>query len=278
MPARLTFTQGGRPITAGQGLSALAQAYRPPAQRLMDEYQKAYDEARAANEARYADILKGYQGRYGSVMGMFEGMGDQARRDIRRDYTNLMGAGQQDLVSRGLTGTTILPTMRMGYEREMQGALGRHEEQLRRERLGYEAGLSADTLGFMERRTDTYPDYAMMANLAMAYGQGGDGGGGGGGGRRVFGQIDTGGGGGGFADQTPSWGETLQRIGRRPVPATQRYYAPMQPHDRGRRTGRETGAGAPVRFSDYGDSPLWDAWNLPVYDIARRRLPPTGQY
>jgi hypothetical protein len=184
-----------------------------------NEYQRAYEEARAANEQRYQDILSGYQdrsnefqqrqagntddvltgyeNRYQRGMDLLNGLGDQEKRDVTESYQKLGAANQQDMTNRGLTGTTIMPTMRAGIERERQDALSRVNERLQREQLMTDAGLSGDalgaqermygqglagymgatgdTLGFAERRNDTYPDMNQLMGLAQQYGASGAG-------------------------------------------------------------------------------------------------------
>lgn len=184
-----------------------------------NDYQRAYEEARAANEQRYQDILTGYQdrsnafqdrqagntddvltgyeNRYQRGMDLLTGLGTQEKRDVDESYRNLGAANQQDMTNRGLTGTTIMPTMRAGIERERQDALSRVNERLQREQLMTDAGLSGDalgaqermygqglagymgatgdTLGFAERRDDTYPDMNQLMGLAQQYGASGAG-------------------------------------------------------------------------------------------------------
>lgn len=132
-------------------------------------FQSAYDEARAENEARYRDILDGYEARREAM----RGAGSQESRDIDRSYTARQAAQQQGLVSRGLNNSTLLDTMRMGVDRERTDAQGRLGERLRRE----EADLTGDELSYMERRTDLYPNEALLAQLAQGVGAAGGGGG-----------------------------------------------------------------------------------------------------
>lgn len=208
-PFGYQYGQGGG---SGGGGSGGVSPYDLPGQ-----YQQAYNEAKLANEQRYNDILSqymqrqenmtgiqsgqtddvlnGYENRYQRGMNNLQGLGDQEKRDTSQRYTNLAAQNQQDLTSRGLTGTTILPTMRQGVAREESDALSRVNERLQRERLGYDAslsgdalsaqermygrqnegylGTSGDTLGFMERRSDTYPDFNQLAALGQQYGAGG---------------------------------------------------------------------------------------------------------
>lgn len=142
---------------------------------LYGSYQTAYDEARQANVGRYEGILGQYGALHTRAMGLLENLGDQERSDIRQRYAGREATGMQDLVSRGLSGTTLLPNLRMGVERDQSAELRRLGEGLRRERLGYDVGLTQSKLGFMERRTDAYPDYGQLMQLAMARGQGGAG-------------------------------------------------------------------------------------------------------
>ena len=181
------------------------------------DYQRAYEEAKAANEERYKNILTGYQdrsnqyqegaaglrddvlggydARYQRNMNALQGQGQQEAIDIQRRYGELGAANQQDMVNRGLTGTTIMPTMRQGIAREQEGALSRLNERLINQRLGLDsqlsgdalsaqerlgqsilqgaAGVQGDKLGFAERRTDAYPDMNQLINLAAMYGAAG---------------------------------------------------------------------------------------------------------
>jgi len=142
---------------------------RPTAQ---SSWQSAYNQAKQTNEARYAEILAGYQKRYQDVMGELQGSGAQEYADIGSRMRSSQAAGAQDLVSRGLAGTTVMPTMRAGYARQAEGDYGRLADRLRTQRTSAMAGLSGDTLGFMERREDEYPDQGLMTQLMQQYGYG----------------------------------------------------------------------------------------------------------
>jgi len=143
------------------------------------QYQKALDEAKAANEERYGEIKGGYQERYDTAMGDLEGLGAQQRKDLGKQYSDERAKTRSYLSARGLSGTTLAPTMEQGSIGKEQESMTRLNEALKRERLGYQTGLSGDKLGFMERREDVGPDMGMLSQLA--YGEGTAGGGGGGG-------------------------------------------------------------------------------------------------
>ena len=132
---------------------------------VMAEYRKAFDSAKAANEARYNQILSEYRNRYTRNLALLQGMGTQERMDIDQQFQGLSSRAGQDMVSRGLTGTTIAPTVQAGIARERAGAQGRLNERLRREQVDVDSRLSGDTLGFMERRNDEYPDPNLYMRL-----------------------------------------------------------------------------------------------------------------
>jgi hypothetical protein len=89
-------------------------------------------------------------------------MGESERAGIERRWDVAASRAHSDLVSRGLAGTTVAPTMAMGIERERGAALGGLEERLARMRLGYDTAITQARLGAMERREDVGPDYGML--------------------------------------------------------------------------------------------------------------------
>jgi hypothetical protein len=117
----------------------------------------------------------GYVGRYGRAMGLLEKLGGQQKADAAQRYDQQTASMQQDLTSRGLAGTTILPTMKLGVQREKSDALNRIDQQITQQRMNADASLSGDTLNFMERRTDQYPNEQLYAQMAQQYGQAGGG-------------------------------------------------------------------------------------------------------
>ena len=225
------------PTLPGAAESAIPATFTPEA--FLKSWQTQYDKANAANETRYKDILggygqlanqygqmysdqslanqqaadqinQGYKARYDRGLANLEGAGVQAMSDIRQQYGATGANVQQNLRNRGMAGTTIAPTMQLGVQREQLATEGRLNEQLRKERLAVDSGLSGDslaayqqqnamraglagtyaqgltgigqnTLNFKERREDVVPDFGTYASLAMKLGQGGLGAGGGGG-------------------------------------------------------------------------------------------------
>lgn len=135
--------------------------------RLAGGYQGAYDMAQQANEARYGDILSGFQARRNANVGA----GAQEARDIGLQWDAQAASDRQSLIGRGLGNSTTLQAMMQGNQTKRQDSLGRLGERLRRE----DADLTGDQLGFMERRTDEGPDMNQAIALAQGLGAAGAG-------------------------------------------------------------------------------------------------------
>jgi hypothetical protein len=142
----------------------------PQLQQLIQQYQNQYQKATNANQQRYDQILQGYNNRVQVGRDMLENLGDQAKSDVRRDYADLGAQTTQSAIGRGLYNTTVQDSMQRGIEREKQGQLARVEDDVRAQRLTHHMQSMGDRLGFMERRTDAYPDIAHLSNLAQMVG------------------------------------------------------------------------------------------------------------
>jgi len=76
---------------------------------------------------------------YGQSQQQLKGYGQQEMADLKQSYASAMGMAQQSLASTGLAGTTIAPSMRLGYMRQYSDALNRLHESLAQQRLQQEA-------------------------------------------------------------------------------------------------------------------------------------------
>jgi hypothetical protein len=118
-------------------------------------------EARAANEARYAEAKQIYD----EIIGMFSPEGDFGKgllAQLDRAKEKSVAQGSQALVSSGLYGTTQAAGLEKKFEEEV-GAPARL--QIESERIGKYTGALKDKAGMIERREDEYPDYNMIAQL-----------------------------------------------------------------------------------------------------------------
>lgn len=144
----------------------------PLGQSLTADAKRALDEAVAANEARFQRGDRMLTASNAAVMNNINQVGQQDERDITSRFRNLASAGQQDLTSRGLTGTTVLPNQRAANARKLSDALSMSRSNNAALRAQMQADLTRDHVGFIERRTDTSPDlrsnYALIQSLGAS--------------------------------------------------------------------------------------------------------------
>lgn len=141
----------------------------------------AMNSANAANEARYQQGMEGHNAWRARTNELLDQLGNQQKADVNESYNTLAGKTRQNMISRGLTGTTVQDAMLTGVERERSKSLARVDEQLARERLDAEGKAFYEQMGFLERREDEGPDMGLMAQLLSRAAAGGGAGGGGGG-------------------------------------------------------------------------------------------------
>ena len=149
--------------------------YQKQLDDMIKQMQSKYDEANAANESRYGDILGQYEDRYNRNTAELDKIGQTRRADINRDFDNLGTRQSQDLISRGLSTSTVAPTVQSANMRNRQAAMTAADESAARAKIDIDSQLSGDKLNFMERRNDVGPDLGMIADLAMKAGEWGRG-------------------------------------------------------------------------------------------------------
>ena len=137
-------------------------------QSLINDYQNAYNTARAANESRYAELKNLHDQRRNAAMGDVAGISGQAKADAEGRYTDLRGKMEQNLIGRGLGNTTV----RVAADRAAMGDLNAEMRRINDDKLMRQLGVrdkfGGEGLAFMERRTDAYPDMSLLAQMAMA--------------------------------------------------------------------------------------------------------------
>jgi hypothetical protein len=130
--------------------------------------QEAAEEARKANEERYAQAMKIYE----DIEAMYApggafGAGYEAELEATKKRDVASEVSQS--ISSGLFGTTVPTTAAKRWE-ETVGAPARLKlEDLRMGKYAEAMGAKA---GLIERREDVYPDYSTIANLLMQSGGG----------------------------------------------------------------------------------------------------------
>ncbi len=102
------------------------------------------------------EILKGYQDRYERNKNALDQLGAVQQSQIADNYQKQGAASQQDLTSRGLSGTTVLDTMKAGNNTAMNNAQTTAAANLAVQKGNLDANLSGDTLNFMQNYKDPY--------------------------------------------------------------------------------------------------------------------------
>ena len=138
---------------------------------LIADFQTQQDASQAANLERYSDILGQYGDLHARTMAGFEGFGEAQRQQLGQRYEGLQTRSQQDMVSRGLTGTTIAPTVAAGIEGQRSQDLMALDQSINQQMLNAALGITQAMLGFMERREDVGPNMGDLAQLAESLGQ-----------------------------------------------------------------------------------------------------------
>jgi hypothetical protein len=73
---------------------------------------------------------------YSQALQQLQGYGSAAKSALQQAYQSALGTGKQMLASSGLAGTTIAPSMMMGYMRQYQQSLGALHDSLAQTGLG----------------------------------------------------------------------------------------------------------------------------------------------
>jgi ribosomal protein S4 len=133
---------GGLMTTSGSTGYAAKQA-AGGLKGMVDSYNKAYREAKQANEKRYQEMLN-----------IMDQTTQQRAADIRSAYGKSLAGQRQQLARQGLAGSTIGATLEQGNIREQEASLNRLSDEMQKTRLGV-----------IERRMDEYPDRAGLAQL-----------------------------------------------------------------------------------------------------------------
>ena len=129
--------------------------------------------AKAENEIRYQEGIAGYTSLRNRVMTGIQNLGQQQAIDTRRNFMNLASQTQQSAMKRGLSGTTIVPAMNQGIQRQQSDALNNLAQNVSTQRSNFDIQTTGLLEGFRERRTDAYPNLDMPLQLLLRQAAGG---------------------------------------------------------------------------------------------------------
>jgi hypothetical protein len=79
---------------------------------------------------------------YGTVMQQLQGYGQQEQADLKQSYKEAQGVGLAQLAGSGLGGSTVAPSMRMGFYKQYSDALNRLNAQLTQAKTGAETSIA----------------------------------------------------------------------------------------------------------------------------------------
>ena len=224
----LAYSSPTTPFYAPQTSPGAAAPWNSPAPRakltspvdlatdLRNQYKSAYDTARKDNLARYDQGIKMHDDLYRRTMGdvdpavranggaysvaatsqtpvkgYWDTFGDNQKKAIEQVTKQNVATTQAAATDRGIYNTSTALNQMGSAQMEGQRLLADVEAKRAEGRLNTDARLTADKIGFVERRNDTYPDFNQLIALDKAVGSGSTEGmygayGGGGGGGNPF--------------------------------------------------------------------------------------------
>lgn len=133
-------------------------------QSLLSDLQRQQRQAREATQKRLDDILKMYD----EVIAKYQPGGEYMRgleAQLEREREKTMAAGMQNLVGRGLSGTTLGQTQAMQFAEDVAAPTRARMEDIRMDKL---VEAMTGQAGVLERVEDVGPDPALVGQLAMA--------------------------------------------------------------------------------------------------------------
>jgi hypothetical protein len=159
---------------------------------ILSGYQNLATTSNASRATANQAILQGYDERYGRIMAELAGAGASQEQEITDAYAKERGRASQGLISRGLGNTTVRSSVDRGLQESEQKSRVQLQDTLTRQKTEYDKSLSAEqlaaverareaeiaqqaaltqqTLQFMERRQDAYPDLGLYAQMAQMQG------------------------------------------------------------------------------------------------------------
>jgi hypothetical protein len=73
---------------------------------------------------------------YGNVEQQLQGYGNAQQQALQQNYQNALGMAQQQMAQSGLAGTSVAPSIKMGYMKQYQLALNNLNQQLTQTQVG----------------------------------------------------------------------------------------------------------------------------------------------
>jgi len=151
---------------------------------IIEQIKAAQNQANAQNMRQYQQMIQyinnlgkqlGSQGLYGQARKLAGTLGGAARADIAESAEQARGQSEQDLISRGLSGTTVREAAKRGISSDEQRALARQTEMetsqqanLLTQQAQMQMGLGGMRLAAMGSRQTQGPDIGQFASLVQS--------------------------------------------------------------------------------------------------------------
>lgn len=139
-------------------------------QQILDMLAAGTNKANKANQARLDELRGGNAARREEALRLLNGLGVTEGRLIEERGQQRIAQQGQDLVSRGLSGTTIKQSGEQAINRDTQTNQTLLAERVASQKLGTLDQISRDKQGFIERVTDKGPDANVFAGLLQQLG------------------------------------------------------------------------------------------------------------
>jgi hypothetical protein len=144
---------------------------RTATEKLSDEYQNAYNEAKATNEARYQQLLADNTANKAEVTQLLEGYGTAQKAKIADTYKQSLSNSIQNLAGTGLYNTTAYGTTQTGNAKAQASSEAELNESINAQKLNAYGSINSARQGIIENRTDDYPDMSAFLNLMAQSGE-----------------------------------------------------------------------------------------------------------
>lgn len=127
-----------------------------------------------SNYSQVQPALGGYVGLYSRAMNNVDQMFGQEKQDVATQYNGMAGQGYQDMISRGMTGSTVASSMKAEVASQRAQAMNRVDADAARQRLSADLPISMAMLNYSSGVKNAYPNYNPAAASGIAgYGYGG---------------------------------------------------------------------------------------------------------
>lgn len=155
---------GGLNTQQNQNIGGITEGYNDRLGGATGQYADllaGYGNVGAEANQEYSDLAALYGGLTNRTMGRLEGLGQTEAANIQERFARQAADADQDLISRGLSNTTVRPTVQRGIALDQSRAQTELAEQLAREKNAQDMATAGMALPALERFTGARSDLGM---------------------------------------------------------------------------------------------------------------------